>query len=262
MTENIVDYYGEDGLSTVFHDLLAGLEPGCRTDISFYASLLHTSPANILELGCGSGRVSLALAKQGHRVQGIDIAPAMLARAEFLRSRLDPAIANRVTFTVANMKSFSFPMKFDLIIAPYFALNHLSSRRAVMEAFARVAEHLMPGGTFALHIATVSRLARSLAKEAISHAVLRYDADGSKLCLDILERKYEQATGRFAQIVRYTMIRPDGTTQKTSTERLTYRAITEQELAHAAARVGLNSTTANLEAGETGRFLAFRVTGA
>ena len=54
--EDILPYYAEDSLSAMFHDLLAELEPGCKGDAAFYLSLLRTSPADILELGCGSGR--------------------------------------------------------------------------------------------------------------------------------------------------------------------------------------------------------------
>jgi SAM-dependent methyltransferase len=260
MSEQVVDYYAEGGLSTIFHDLLAAVEPGCKDDVTFYASLLRTSPARILELGCGSGRVSLALAKRGHIVAGIDISKAMLARAMFQRACLDDlASSSRLNFTVGDMTSFSFPTQFDLIIAPYFAINHLPTRRAVMKTFVRVAEHLVPGAIFAIHIANVSRLARPLAHEATSQAIFQYDSSGSKLRLDIIERNYDQSTGQFTQILRYSMIRPDGSTERASKERLTYRAVPKEELDAAARRAGLCSPTIDMEAGETGRFVAFRM---
>jgi 2-polyprenyl-3-methyl-5-hydroxy-6-metoxy-1,4-benzoquinol methylase len=146
--EDVVDYYAEDSLSTVFHDLLAQLEPGCKNDAAFYLSLLHTSPANILELGCRTGRLSLALSKLGHSVEGIDIAEAMLEVARYHRSHLHDDWAKRLNFTTGDMATFSLPRTFDLVIAPYFALNHLLSRDAVLATFLRTAEHLTPTGCF------------------------------------------------------------------------------------------------------------------
>jgi hypothetical protein len=49
LMEDILPYYAEDSLSAMFHDLLAELESGCKGDGAFYLSLLHTSPAKILE---------------------------------------------------------------------------------------------------------------------------------------------------------------------------------------------------------------------
>jgi SAM-dependent methyltransferase len=258
MAENILEYYGNDSLSTIFHDFLANHEPGCKTDIGFYASLLHSTPANILELGCGSGRVSLALAKRGHRVEGIDIAQPMLARAELQKDHVDRTIADNVTFTVADMTSFSIPMKYDLIIAPYFALNHLPDGNAVRKTFLRVAEHLSTGGTFALHLANVSRLGRALSQEAKKQVVLPYGSAGWKLRLEIVQRRHDQITGEFVQIFRYTTIDPDGIAHRTSTERLKYRAIVDEELETAACQAHLTGAETNWDAGESGRFLTFR----
>jgi SAM-dependent methyltransferase len=258
VTENIVDYYAKDSLSTAFHDLLARLEPGCKDDVAFYLSLLRANSSKILELGCGAGRVSFALSNRGHSVIGIDVAEAMLALARLQRSRLDGAWAKRVNFKLADMTSFSFPRKFDLVIAPYFALNHLPSRAAVIETFTRAAGHLRSGGRFVIHVADIARLARPLSEEATSHAMIQYDRTGNKLRLDILERDFDPSTGHFTQILRYSVIGPDGAIAQMSSERLKYRAIPKEDLDDAAARAGL-CREPDIRAGETGFFASFRV---
>ena len=257
--DDVTAYYAEDSLSTMFHDLLAELEPGCKGDAAFYLSLLNACPADILELGCGSGRLSLALSKHGHNVQGIDTAEAMLRLAKFHRSRLDDSGAQRVNFTIGDMTKFSFTRKFDLIIAPYFALNHLPSREAVLATFIRAAEHLAPSRCFAVHIADIDQLARPVEEEA-TQATIRYDTAGNKLRLDVLERHFEASTGRFILILRYSMIGPDGTLERVSAEQLTYRAIQPTELDAAAARASLCRVTSNVQAGGTGYYAAFRKT--
>jgi SAM-dependent methyltransferase len=239
LVEDILPYYAEDSLSAMFHDLLAELEPGCKGDAAFYLSLLRTSPADILELGCGSGRLSLALSKHGHNVQGIDTAEAMLRLAKFHRSRLARGWAQRVSFTTGDMTTFSFPRKFDLIVAPYFALNHLPSEDAVLSTFTLVADHLVPSGYFSLHVADTDRLSRPLEQEAATRATIQYDTAGSRLQLDIVERHLDPATKCCSLVLRYSMISADGAVGRTSSERLTYRAIEEAELDSFSARAGL-----------------------
>jgi 2-polyprenyl-3-methyl-5-hydroxy-6-metoxy-1,4-benzoquinol methylase len=218
--EDLADYYADDSLSAAFHDLLAQLEPGCANDAAFYLSLLAVNaPANILELGCGAGPIGLALSRIGHNVEGIDIAESMLRIARLHRSRLDVEWANRLKFTNGDMTTFSLPRNFDLVIAPYFALNHLSNREAVFATFKRTAEHLAPTGCFALHLADINRLARPLEQEAVTQATVGYDKTGNKLQLDLLERHLEPLTGSVTMIIRYSMIDPNGDLGRVSAER-------------------------------------------
>jgi SAM-dependent methyltransferase len=258
MAASYLEYYAPEGLSGIFHDLLAKLEPGCKDDVTFYLSQLSTAPRMILELGCGAGRVSLALSKQGHYVEGIDSSQTMLQLALLQADRADSACARRVNFTLADMTSFSFAARFDLVIAPYFGLNHLPSRKAVLETFDRAAEHLRPDGRFAVHVADVARLALPLAQQAATHATIQYDSVGNKLRLDIVQREFEPSTGHFAQLLRYSMINPKGVIERVSTERLAYRAISCAELADAAAQAGLAQTASKIQAGETGFFTVFQ----
>ena len=55
--------------------------PWARDDDFFLALAAETPGSRVLDLGCGTGRLALALAAAGHRVTGIDPAPAMLDRA-------------------------------------------------------------------------------------------------------------------------------------------------------------------------------------
>src|SRR4029077_11768292 len=124
--------YAEGALSAIFHDLLAKLEPGCEGDAAFYLSLLQVNPGRVLELGCGAGRLSFELSKYGHSVAGIDIAESMLRIVKLRRDRLENSWASRVKLIAADMTTFSMPGTFHLVIAPYFALNHLPSQEAVL----------------------------------------------------------------------------------------------------------------------------------
>ena len=257
-TEDILPYYAEGALSTIFHDLLAKLEPGCEGDAAFYLSLLHVNPAKVLELGCGAGRLSFELSKYGHSVAGIDIAESMLRIAKLRRGRLENSWASRVKFIAADMTTFSMPGTFHLVIAPYFALNHLPSQEAVLATFMRAAEHLEPDGCFAMHVHDIDRLSRPLEQEAATQVTIRYDSAGNKLRLHMLERHLDPITGRFTLVLRYSLIGADGAVGRSSSERLIYRAIEDVELDSAAGSVGLRRVGSKVQAGETGYFLTFR----
>jgi 2-polyprenyl-3-methyl-5-hydroxy-6-metoxy-1,4-benzoquinol methylase len=66
----------------------------------------------ILDIGCGTGRHSIELAKRGYTVRGIDLSENMLGRAS---EKADEAGVS-VEFIQADARNFSFPEKFDLII--------------------------------------------------------------------------------------------------------------------------------------------------
>jgi SAM-dependent methyltransferase len=258
LKENILPYYAEGGLSAAFHDVLAELEPGCKGDAAFYLSLLSVDSGRILELGCGAGRLSFELSKYGHSVAGIDIAESMLQIAEVRRSRIEKNRARRIEFIRADMTTFSIPENFHLVIAPYFALNHLPSHEAVHATFMRAAEHLEPDGYFAMHVHDIDRLSRPLEREAATQVTIRYDKEGNKLQLNMLERHLDPITRYFTLLMRYSLIGADGAIERTSSERLIYRAIEDVELDSAAASVGLCREGPKVQAGETGYFLTFR----
>src|SRR5699024_3228271 len=107
---------------------------------------------SILELGAGTGRVTLALAERGLHVLGLDLAPTMLVQAEAKLATASPDIRDRVRFRRADMAALNLGETFDAVIAPYFALAHLPAGAAWRNVFAGVARHLRPGGRAAFHM--------------------------------------------------------------------------------------------------------------
>ena len=123
-----------------------------RADVTFYRELARERSGPILELGAGSGRVTVALARDGHEVVAIDQAPAMLAR---LRARVDAlpkAAAARIKIVRGDLRSFAVPGKFGLAIAAFNVVEHLYTRGEVAACFACVAAQLALGGGFAFDV--------------------------------------------------------------------------------------------------------------
>jgi SAM-dependent methyltransferase len=125
-----------------------------RADIAWYRGLAgKLGPRRrIVELGAGTGRITLPLAREGHSVVAVDRMPPMLAR---LRHKLEdePALAPRVQLLDADITDLPLPdASADLVIAPFNVLMHLYTWQDLLACFRGVARVLVPGGTFALDV--------------------------------------------------------------------------------------------------------------
>ena len=127
-----------------------------RADVTFYRQLardlLGSSGGRILELGCGSGRVSVPLARDGFEVVGLDGSPAMLAQLEARRARLPAAVAGRLRSVRADLRDFALGQRFPLVLAPFNVFEHLYTRADLGACLARVKQHLAPGGALAFDV--------------------------------------------------------------------------------------------------------------
>jgi SAM-dependent methyltransferase len=132
---------------TVWHDVECG---AYAADLELWQRLAERSAgrdgrAAVLDLGCGTGRVTLSLARAGHRVTGLDLDPgivaALVARAR--EQRLEVATA------IADATAFALDRRFDLVLAP-MQLIQLFPGPAERRGLLRCARaHLRPGGRFA-----------------------------------------------------------------------------------------------------------------
>lgn len=121
-----------------------------RDDLRFYNDLAQDYGSPVLELGAGTARVSMSLAKAGHNVRGIELSENMLekARACIQEANLD----NLVKLELSDMRDFDLRETFPLIIAPFNALMHLYTLKDQNAAFACVQKHLAAGGLFAFDL--------------------------------------------------------------------------------------------------------------
>jgi SAM-dependent methyltransferase len=128
----------------VWHDVECG---SYAADLALWEELADAAGGPILELGCGTGRVALHLARRAHRVTGID-SDAPLVGA--LRQRAN-AGALPVRAELADAATFSLTERFAVILAP-MQLIQLLPHQASEECLRAAAAHLQPGGVLALAI--------------------------------------------------------------------------------------------------------------
>jgi SAM-dependent methyltransferase len=122
------------------YDWLAGFT--APNDLPFYQSCAARFSGPILELGCGTGRVSLALAKQGYQLTGIDLSEALLAAAGAKAREAEVELR----LHHGDMRAFDLSELFALALCPYNAFNHLLRFEDVEHFLGQVARHLQGGG--------------------------------------------------------------------------------------------------------------------
>jgi ubiquinone/menaquinone biosynthesis C-methylase UbiE len=126
--------------------------PSIGGDVEWYAQKALESGGPVLELGAGSGRVTLAIANAGIAIHALDRSDAMLARlAEKLKTQT-PDVQNRVTLIAADMRTFALSQRFALIVIPYRAFLHNLTEGDRLACLDRVRGHLPPGGRFAFNV--------------------------------------------------------------------------------------------------------------
>ena len=117
-------------------------------DLPMYELFAARCGSPILELGCGTGRVLIPLARLGHRITGIDASTAMLEQAREKIAAED--LQDRVTLAEQAMGELALEEKFSLAFAALNSFAHLHSTDEQLAALARIRHHLNPGGLLVL----------------------------------------------------------------------------------------------------------------
>ena len=128
------------------YDLLADkLSP---YDLPFYLDQAEKYGDPVLELACGTGRVSIPLAQQGHQVTGLDISRSMLSHAR--KKTLEKGVI--VEWINGDCRDFRLNKRFNLIVFPYNSMHHILDRESLESCLSSVKMHLMEEGRFIIDV--------------------------------------------------------------------------------------------------------------
>ncbi len=117
-------------------------DSGWSRDRDYYLALATVAPQRILDLGCGTGLLCHAYARQGHRVTGADPSLQMLAQAQSKPG------ASEIEWIQASAQQIQLQQDFDLIIMTGHAFQVLPTAADLLSTFGKVKKHLAPGGQF------------------------------------------------------------------------------------------------------------------
>ncbi len=127
----------------IWHDAENGSYSG---DLGLWEELASAADGPILDLGCGTGRVALHLARRGHAMLGLDVDPELIA-----------ALAQRagglpLGAVVGDARRFELSEEIALALAPMQLAQLLADSTERIECLGCVRRHLVPGGKVALSI--------------------------------------------------------------------------------------------------------------
>jgi SAM-dependent methyltransferase len=206
-----------------------------REDVAFYLHLAERCDGPVLELGCGTGRVCLALAGAGHEVTGVDRSRGML---EIARDRLaESDLAARLRLQQQDVRRMAFPAQFALALFPLNGFLHLLTADDQLSALRNIRRALLPGGVLVLALPNPHAV---LAPHSDGQLLLRRrfstEAGLSAACFTIAETDLAAQRQRLTLI--YDETGSDGLVSRTTAE-TELRFVYRYEIVHLLRRAGL-----------------------
>jgi SAM-dependent methyltransferase len=124
-----------------------------RDDADFWQAMAAAAGGGpILELGCGTGRVLLPLARAGIEITGLDLSAQMLERCGAKLHTESPEVRERVRLLAADMTSFDLGRRYAAIICPFAGFQQLRTVEQQLACLERCRTHLLSHGTLVLDL--------------------------------------------------------------------------------------------------------------
>jgi SAM-dependent methyltransferase len=129
------------------HPALYDLEnPDFEPEGSFYLSIAQETGGPVLELGCGTGRYTIPVARSGLEISGLDLVPEMLERSKAKAGDLP------IQWIEADARDFHLGRRFKLIFEGGSVFMHMLTNADQLRFLACVREHIAPEGRFVLSL--------------------------------------------------------------------------------------------------------------
>lgn len=160
------------------------------SDLEFYKKWLpQNKDAKILELCCGTGRLTIPIAKDGYNISGVDYTPSMIerAKAKAFQSKL------KINFIEADIRTLNLQEKFDLIFIPFNSIHHLYKNENLFEVLKVVQNHLKEKGLFLLDCFNPN-IQYIVEKEREQQVIAEYTTNDERNVLIKQSMHYESAT--------------------------------------------------------------------
>jgi SAM-dependent methyltransferase len=143
-----------------------------------------------LELGIGTGRIALPLARRGVDVHGIDLSRAMVAR---LRDKPGGAA---IGVTIGDFATTRVDGTFTLAYLVFNTIMNLTSQQAQVACFRNVAAHLAPGGRFVIEV-----LVPELRKLPPGQSVVPFHTSPTRWSFDVYDTATQVTSSNYVEVV-------------------------------------------------------------
>ncbi|MEO6237079.1 MAG: class I SAM-dependent methyltransferase [Vicinamibacterales bacterium] len=184
-----------------------------RRDVAFWRGLARRQSGTVLELGCGTGRLSLPLLKSGARLFGVDRSEPMLQRLHAKARRAGVSGAQLVRGDIRRLPFRTRP-GFGLVMAPYGMLQSLTSERDLASTLGSVARVLRRDGVFVIDLVPdlprwseyQRRVTLSGSQNARTHLTLRETVrQDRRRRLTMFDQEYTERRGREKRVHRFAL---------------------------------------------------------
>ena len=213
-----------------------------RDDAGFWQAMAAAGGGGpILELGCGTGRVLLPLARAGFEITGLDLSAQMLERCGVKLQAEPPEVRGRVRLLRADMTSFDLGRRFPAIICPFAGFQQLRTVEQQLACLDRCRSHLLPHGRLLLDLPNPDPAPPSHAPEeqgdgeATAQSVDCTDGRRIRWWMTVID--YDRSMQCSECEVTYEISEADGVTRRI-TETIILRYMFRYELEHLLVRAG------------------------
>ncbi|MFN2262313.1 MAG: class I SAM-dependent methyltransferase [Psychroflexus sp.] len=160
------------------------------SDLQFYKNWMPTEKnAQILELCCGSGRLTIPLAKDGLNICGVDNSKSMLEKAK-LKAKNEKL---EIDFIEADIRTLELHNKYDVIFIPFNSIHHLYQNQDLFDTLNVIKKHLKENGLF-LFDCYNPNIHYIVAAEKELNEIAEYTTEDGRKVIIKQKMKYENAT--------------------------------------------------------------------
>ena len=224
-------FYSLGGINAATYDLRTVTPAG---EIDFYVGRARASGGSVLELGCGTGRVTWPIARAGVPIVGLDVEDAMLERAEAKRQQELAEVSARARFVRGDMSNFSLGERFTLAIIPFRAFQMLLTVDAQQQTLGCVHRHLVPGGRLIIDVfdPRYDLLAEERFTPRREVPPMHDPVTGDTISVTVVERNNDRVQQRATERWIFREQSADGTLVSEQEELLEIRWIFRYEMRH------------------------------
>ena len=208
-------------------------------DIGYYRDLCAARGGAVLELGCGTGRILLPLLAAGIDIEGIDQSDGMLQ--ELQRQATMRGLKAQVS--LGTLQEFHVTRKFTTVLCPYSVVTYLTTAAELTRCLQLIRQTLLPAGVLVLDT--------FIPRDVVAFEDFRLDyrrphGDGTLQ----REKRISKQDGCNRIERRYTLLRADGSVERSWITCDVIRPWTEAELVTAAADAGLQCSSVVYDFGQ------------
>ncbi len=119
-------------------------------DVAYYTAIAAQTSGELLELGCGTGRLLLPMSRAPVKIVGVDLSAAMLEGCRHKLAHVPTEQRARVELVQGDFRTLRLGRTFATVLWPFNALHHCRNDEELAAAIDTLAVHLEPGGLLAI----------------------------------------------------------------------------------------------------------------